>query len=127
MPGKKRAFDVSVRDGPTYWWAFQKDEEVSDNMEIKEYPYRLHEQWRLTVWIKEFCEDDTANVMVCLLKTPPDLLVKLTVAYGNCASCSSQYAVRVQLSRGQSYKTFAKVTTFCRAGPIAVDECRLLS
>ncbi|CAH0491372.1 unnamed protein product [Peronospora farinosa] len=86
---EQRVFDIVARGGPSHLWTFRKDDETSSNFRIEEYPYRLQQSGRAVetanqddAWIKEFHEDDTANVMSYLLETPSKLPPKIKLSFG---------------------------------------------
>ncbi|KAI9921982.1 hypothetical protein PsorP6_002247 [Peronosclerospora sorghi] len=86
---KDRVFEVAVHDGPNRSWSFKRDEDISNDAQVEEYPYRLQQSGpalesgsEKESWITEFCEHDTANVMAYLRNTPSDLPLSIKVAFG---------------------------------------------
>ncbi|RQM09028.1 hypothetical protein KXD40_001395 [Peronospora effusa] len=132
---ERRVFEVVARDGPSYWWTFQKDKEASSNFEVEEFPYRLQQSGRAVetasqdeAWIKEFHEDDTANVMSYLLETPSKLPPKIKLSFGKL--CFKLKSIRYEdstiawpeLQKLRNYHDFlTRWSNFCKrtSPPIA--------
>ncbi|KAG6966298.1 hypothetical protein JG688_00006828 [Phytophthora aleatoria] len=120
-PGEERVFDVVVRDGPTRWWSFQKDVETTSDEQVREYPYRLQQSGRAIEtssetlsWIKEFREDDMANIMDYLLEKPSELPLRIKVAFGKL--CFKLRSIRcksstIAWSELQKLRNFEEFTT----------------
>eukprot|EP00644_Phytophthora_capsici_P004203 jgi/Phyca11/7107/fgenesh1_pm.PHYCAscaffold_17_\ len=123
-----RVFEVAARDGSTHCWSFQKTDEVTSDTEVEEYLYRLHQSGPAVEtanqgesWIKEFREEDTANLMGYLLEKPSELPPKIKIAFGmlcfklKSVQCKSSTFSWQQLQKLRNFDDFAtRWTNYCR-------------
>ncbi|KAL3668129.1 hypothetical protein V7S43_006992 [Phytophthora oleae] len=123
-----RVFEVAVRDGPTHWWSFWKNEEATSDQEVEEYPYRLQQSGRAVEtanqnesWVKEFREEDIANLMGYLQEKPSELPPRFKIAFGTMCfklksiRCKSSTISWEKLQNLRNFDDFAtRWTNFCR-------------
>uniref|UniRef100_A0AAV1UJH8 K Homology domain-containing protein n=1 Tax=Peronospora matthiolae TaxID=2874970 RepID=A0AAV1UJH8_9STRA len=124
---KDRVFEILAKDGPTHLWSFLEDEDASSDAQIEKYPYRLQQSGqavetasRTESWIKEFREDDTAEVMAYLAENPSEFPVDIRVAFGKtCFKLRSRHCKNAtlawpELQRLRNYDDFStRWSNFC--------------
>ncbi|KAF4042219.1 KH domain [Phytophthora infestans] len=130
---ENRVFEVVAPNGPTRWWSFQQDMETSSDEQVQEYPYRLKQSGRAietsnenTIsWIKEFREDDMANVMDYLLEKPSKSPLKIKIAFGKLCfklssiDCKSSTIAWSELQKLRNFEEFmTRWSNYCsRSSP----------
>ncbi|GMF54018.1 unnamed protein product [Phytophthora fragariaefolia] len=127
-----RVFDVVARDGPSCWWSFEKEKNVSSDSQVQEYPYRLQQSGRAAVaasvnesWIKDFREDDADAIMNYLKEGPP---YTMKIAFGKLCfqlksvRCANSTIAWPELQKLRNFDDFTtRWSNFCdRTSPSMV-------